>query len=263
MLFLLLIDDSLDRAIYRMFQADCKVKDLDLAIVMGDSLRALGPKPLIKADPGRLQQIIVNLCSNAIKFTAKQPERKVNVRLEVDLRPPESGAPIIPSGAALPLRLADGQEIWLYVSVTDTGPGLKPDEISKLFSKFTQANPEIHTQMGGNGLGLFIAKQLCTLQDGRIEAVSPGKGSTFRFYIRAETVSKPAELSRSISAPQVQTIVSDLRALNILVVDDNAINRKMLSRQLRMFKHSVQVAEDGLEALVSRFDCIDWSTILD
>jgi len=236
-----------------MFQADCKVKDLDLNIVLGESLKALGPKPMIKADPGRLQQIIVNLCSNAIKFTAKQPERQVVVRIEVDLNPPDSGAPIVPSGSELPSKFADGQEIWLYVAVTDTGPGLKPEEISKLFSKFTQANPEIHTQMGGNGLGLFIAKQLCTLQDGRIEAVSPGKGSTFRFYIRAETVSKPTEMNRSSSAPQVGPVVSDLRALSVLVVDDNAINRKMLSRQLKMFKHSVQVAEDGLEALVSLY----------
>jgi signal transduction histidine kinase len=218
---------------------------------MGDSLKSLGPRPMLKADPGRLQQIIVNLCSNAIKFTAKQPVRKVAVQLEISLHPPEPGAPILPSEVAPPLTLADGQDLWLYVSVTDTGPGLKPDEISKLFSKFTQANPEIHTQMGGNGLGLFIAKHLCTLQDGRIEAVSPGKGSVFRFFIRAEAVIKPIEMIRSKSVPEGRSVAVDFQSLHVLVVDDNVINRKTLARQLKMHKHKVQLAEDGQEALVS------------
>lgn len=210
---------------------------------------------MIKADPSRLQQIIVNLCSNAIKFTSLQDKREVTVRVEVDLEPPAEHAPIVPPGKSPLTPLSDGHPVWLYVSVSDTGPGMTALELGKLFKKFTQANTEVHTQMGGNGLGLFIAKQLCELQDGRIEAISTKQvptGSVFRFFIRAACVTKPTEMMRSKSAPLFP--VNDQKAglLHILVVDDNEINRKTLARQLKMYKHKVETAGDGQETLVGQ-----------
>jgi PleD family two-component response regulator len=109
--------------------------------------------------------------------------------------------------------------------------------------------------MGGNGLGLFIAKQLCELQDGRIEAVSTKQaptGSVFRFFIRAASVVKPTEMIRSRSTPLFPADDSKTGSMHILVVDDNEINRKTLSRQLKMYKHKVKMAGDGQETLVSR-----------
>ena len=237
-----------------MFQADCKAKDLDLVLVLDDSLKMLGGKPMIKADPSRLQQIVVNLCSNAIKFTSLQAKREVTIKVEVNLQPPGEQGPIIPPVEPLQTPLPDGHPVWLYVSVSDTGPGMTPHELGKLFKKFTQANTEVHTQMGGNGLGLFIAKQLCELQGGRIEAVSTKQvptGSVFRFFIRAASVVKPIEVSRSLSAPLLPVDGNQVGLMHILVVDDNEINRKTLARQLKMYKHKVKMAGDGQEALVS------------
>jgi signal transduction histidine kinase len=238
-----------------MFQADCKAKDLNLSLVLGDSLKILGPKPMIKADPTRLQQTIVNLCSNAIKFTSLQAKREVTIRVDVNLKAPDEHESIVPPPDPPLKTLPDGHPVWLYVSVSDTGPGMTPHELSKLFKKFTQANTEVHTQMGGNGLGLFIAKQLCELQDGRIEAVSTKQaptGSVFRFFIRAASVVKPTEMIRSRSTPLFPADDSKTGSMYILVVDDNEINRKTLSRQLKMYKHKVKMAGDGQETLVSR-----------
>jgi signal transduction histidine kinase len=237
-----------------MFQADCKAKDLDFMLVLGDSIKILGPKPMIKADPSRLQQIIMNLCSNAIKFTSLQAKREVTIRVDVNLKAPDEHDPIVPPPDPPMTTLPDGHPIWLYVSVSDTGPGMTPHELSKLFKRFMQANTEIHTHMGGSGLGLFIAKQLCELQEGRIEAISTKEvptGSVFRFFIRAASVVKPTEMIRSRSTPLFPADDNKAGLMRILVVDDNEINRKTLSRQLKMYKHTVKMAGDGQETLVS------------
>lgn len=132
------------------------------------------------------------------------------------------------------------------------------EELGKLFRRFSQANSDVHCQMGGSGLGLYIAKQLCELQGGRIEATSvPGQGATFRFFIQAWSV-KQADamgiLDRPSSVPPKLPSMAILPVipLHILVCDDNIINRKTLVRQLKQHKHKVVMAEDGQEALVSR-----------
>lgn len=239
------------KAIMRMFQADCRAKDLDFVVDLGQSLNMLGPGCMIKADPSRLQQMVVNLCSNAIKFTSRRDVRRVVVRVDVSLEEPGPTDPVVPpatqtSADSGPVQV--NTPLFLYVSVRDTGPGMTSEELGKLFKRFTQANTEIHTQLGGNGLGLFIARQLSKLQNGRIEAVSTlGVGSDFRFYIAATaagpkppTPLKPKRVPADIGPP-----------LRILVVDDNIINRKTLHRQLKVYNHSVVMSEDGKDALVS------------
>jgi signal transduction histidine kinase len=250
------------RNIYRMFQADCRAKDVNLKVHMGESLKLLGSGYMIKADPSRLQQTVVNLCSNAIKFTAKQDVREITLQVEVSTRPPVDTSAILPPGIPLPDSVPEDTPLFIYISVHDTGPGMTEEELAKLFRKFSQANNEIHVQMGGNGLGLFIAKQLCKLQHGAIEAVSrKGKysGSTFRFYIAAKSVVAPVEIPRSNSMPRLPSTIENLVPLHILVVDDNVINRKTLDRQLKIHKHTVKTAEDGQQALVSR-PLVSWAT---
>jgi CheY-like chemotaxis protein len=139
----------------------------------------------------------------------------------------------------------------------DTGPGMTKTELGKLFRRFSQANSDVHCQMGGSGLGLFIAKQLCELQGGRIEAISsPNEGATFRFFIQAATVKQPDTnimLSRPSSVPPKLPSMAMpviVPPLHILVCDDNIVNRKTLARQLKQHKHKVVMAEDGQEALV-------------
>lgn len=130
-------------------------------------------------------------------------------------------------------------------------------ELGKLFRRFSQANSDVHCQMGGSGLGLFIAKQLCELQGGRIEAISAlNEGATFRFFIKAATVKQIDSnivLNRTSSVPSKlpsMAIPVSVPPLHILVCDDNIVNRKTLARQLKQHNHKVVMAEDGQEALV-------------
>lgn len=130
------------------------------------------------------------------------------------------------------------------------------EELGKLFRRFSQANSDVHCQMGGSGLGLYIAKQLCELQGGRIEATSvSGQGSTFRFFLQAwsvkqadgtGTLDRPSSVPSKLPSMAIPTVIP----LHILVCDDNIINRKTLARQLKQHKHKVVMAEDGQEALV-------------
>lgn len=137
----------------------------------------------------------------------------------------------------------------------DTGPGMNKAELAKLFIKFSQANPELHTQLGGSGLGLFITKKLCELQGGRIEAVSEvGVGSIFRCYvatkiIKPDSKSASKEVSRPLSVPtQLPNMASNFPHMRLLVCDDNVLNRRILERQLKAAGHQVTLTEDGQEA---------------
>lgn len=238
----------------RMFQADCLQRDVELSLDIGSGVKLLGSRHMLKADPSRLQQIQTNILVNAIKFTAKRPIRKVTISVDVRLRPPEPDGPIVPPPMTdTSETMSEDTPLYLFIAVTDTAGGMTEEELGKLFMKFSQANKEIHTQMGGNGLGLFIAKQLCRLQSGRIEAVSQyGIGSTFRFFIEARSVLQVDDIVRPNSTPaKLPSMTADMKRLHILVVDDNVINRKTLSRQLRVNKHDVVMGEDGQEALVS------------
>lgn len=175
------------------------------------------------------------------------------------------------------------QPFYLYIAVQDTGPGLTPESLSKLFKRFAQASQETHTVFGGSGLGLFVTRRIVELLHGRIEVSSTyGVGSTFRFYIRVGTpvptispvvaevdpktipnaratggifdASRPVQLTPPLPGaidrsgtltPPVQMA----RSLRVAVVEDNVINNKVLYRQLTKAKHSVKTAFNGLEGL--------------
>ncbi len=169
----------------------------------------------IEADMARLRQIVVNLVSNAVKFTL---QGEVVVRVS---RVAESGG--------------------VCFAVSDTGIGIAPERLSRLFKPFTQADSSTTRRFGGTGLGLAICKRLVELMGGVIEVESvPGKGSTFRFTIAASPI--PPALPVPIPAGFAEA--------RVLVVDDNRLAREALGRQL--CRWGLQVFEaDGAEAALA------------
>ena len=164
---------------------------------------APGVPRIVTGDPGRLRQILVNLLGNAIKFTH---------RGEVVLRVTEESA--------------TGEDVVLHFAVSDTGVGIPLDRQKSVFEAFTQADGSVTRRYGGTGLGLTIASQLVQLMGGRIWVESDaGKGSTFHFTASFSEVKARASVSAVPDAV-------DLRALPVLVVDDNATNRRLLEGML-------------------------------
>lgn len=170
-------------------------------------------------DPTRLQQILVNLVGNAIKFTE---QGSIELRVVPNPEISESGA--------------------LLFSVTDTGIGIPPDKLESIFESFTQAHVSTARKYGGTGLGLAICKQLATLMDGRIWAESTvGQGSTVSCALRFEVESESPEATLAT--------FTDLNALRVLVVDDNATNRLIAREALTAWAMLAEEAPDGLTAL--------------
>ena len=175
-------------------------KRLDIAYLMADD----APQA-VSADATRLRQILLNLLSNAVKFTPAG-----EVVLSVSQTPRDDGA------------------IDLHFAVRDTGIGLTPEGMTRLFQSFSQADSSTTRKYGGTGLGLAISKRLAELMGGTMTAESDGadKGSTFRFSIRATPATLPEAEARRLVGRQDE--IADKR---LLVVDDNATNRKILSLQ--------------------------------
>ena len=170
-------------------------------------------------DPNRLHQILVNLISNAIKFTERG-----SVTLEVTNAEPGEG----PGG--------------LQFEVSDTGIGIPQDKLAAIFERFTQADRSIARQYGGTGLGLTISKQLAELMHGRIWAESVrGHGSTFHCMVRLGVGSGTKGLQRAI----------DLHGVRSLAVDDHPINRKILVETLSSWNSQVTAVADGVQALAA------------
>ena len=168
----------------------------------------------VNGDPARLRQVLLNLGSNAVKFTARG---HVLLRAE---------------------PAADGQIRFL---VTDTGPGISADLRGRLFQPFSQADSSTTRKYGGTGLGLAISRQLVELMNGEITVeTDEGRGSTFAFTAELPTVTEAA----SVPAPAVS-----LRGLRVLIVDDNATNRQVMREMLKAWECAFEEAADGWEGL--------------
>ena len=177
---------------------------------------------LVKSDPLRLQQVLVNLVGNAIKFTEKG-----SIRVEATL----AGDP--------------SEESALLFRVIDTGIGIDRETARRLFSPFTQADSATTRKYGGTGLGLAISRRLVTLLGGRIELDSArGVGSTFWFVIPVGQAASP----KSVEVPVVQS-PQTITAGRILVVDDNPVNRIVASRAVNYLGFTSEVVPDGPAAL--------------
>ena len=175
-------------------------------------------RPMRKGDPSRLRQIVLNLISNALKFT-DHGEIVVRVQKDTD----------------------SADENYLRFSVSDTGIGIPREKLEAIFASFTQVDSSTTRKYGGTGLGLTISRSLTHMMDGRIWVESEeGQGSTFYFVIKLDVAGSQDAVPRR---------VMDLRGRDILMVDDNATNRLIINRQLAACGAIVEEAANGSAAL--------------
>jgi PAS domain S-box-containing protein len=172
----------------------------------------------VSADAGRLRQVLLNLLTNAVKFTDA------------------GGVTVTVSHADAVLRL----------EVADTGVGIAPDRTERLFQRFSQADGSINRQYGGTGLGLAICKSLTQVMGGQIGVASePGRGSTFWFSIAAPRCA-PTETAVVAAESELES-----RPARILVVDDSPVNRELVGVLLSVFGHHLTEAGGGAEAVLA------------
>lgn len=186
-----------------------------------DDLRAL-----MRGDPSRVGQILLNLVGNAIKFT-----KNGTIAITASQHP-----------------LADG-DIELRIEVADTGIGIAPETLASLFTPFTQADTSISRKYGGSGLGLAICKRLCQAMGGDIQVESePGKGSKFSFSVRCQ-----AATASAVAAPPLAPVIDDVAvvSLDILVAEDNPIMRTLTSKLLARRGYQADIVCNGEEAVAA------------
>jgi signal transduction histidine kinase/CheY-like chemotaxis protein/HPt (histidine-containing phosphotransfer) domain-containing protein len=193
-----------------------------------------GIDDVVMGDPVRLNQVLVNLAGNAIKFTEKGSVRITIVR--------------------------GGSQTALYISVSDTGIGIPQEKMQTVFENFSQANASDTRKYGGTGLGLSISRQLVELMGGKISIASvEGKGTTFSFSVNFEKGSSERLDQRLAAEEQVDGSILD--GLSILVVDDNEYNRIVakdtLESKSRVEVVAVESGAEAIELLKSRdFDVV-------
>jgi CheY-like chemotaxis protein len=184
----------------------------------------------IRADPTRLRQALLNLASNASKFT----ERGL-IRVDVRRRPD------------------DGGRDWVTMAISDTGIGMTPEQMAKLFEEFTQADASTTRKYGGTGLGLAISRRLCRMMGGDITVAStPGQGSTFTIRLPADArtpVRAEAEPAPRPSVPAPAPEPSGRTGRTVLVIDDDPTVRDLMDRFLVKQGFSVITAASGIEGL--------------
>jgi PAS domain S-box-containing protein len=182
----------------------------------------------IHTDPTRLKQILINLCGNALKFTDRGSIR-INVRCDRDNEK-------------------------MYIRIVDTGIGLKPEQMSRLFDPFAQAAPSIAREYGGTGLGLNISKRLAELLGGTIRVTSTyGQGSEFEVAVSTgmltsvKFIRDGSELSQSQTSIRI-TAAPTLRG-SILYAEDNEVNRRLIELLVRKTGADLTMVVNGAEAL--------------
>jgi PAS domain S-box-containing protein len=183
----------------------------------------------LRGDPLRLEQVLLNFTSNAIKFS-------------------ERGAIVVRAQAVRTL----GADTLVRFEVQDRGIGIAPEELPRLFAPFHQADPSTTRRYGGTGLGLVISKQLAELMGGEVGVDSvPGEGSTFWFTARLGNPSEQATAARQMPAPATVESSSPgaLAGSAILLVEDNPFNQQVARELLEDAGASVVVAGNGSEAL--------------
>jgi len=232
------LNDILDFSKIEAGKLDFESIDFDLRLTLEEIAELVSPKAdekslefacfihpsvpqMLKGDPGRLRQVLLNLVSNAIKFT-------------------ETGEVTIEAT----VRNNTGSRSEIHFAVTDTGMGIPPDRIDRLFKSFSQVDSSTTREFGGTGLGLAISKRLVDMMGGQIGVESTaGKGSTFWFT----AVLKKA--SRDAQKPKSKPLPVEIQGKRILAVDDNPTNRRILHAYLSSWECQPTTAENGVEAI--------------
>jgi CheY-like chemotaxis protein len=214
---------ALGRQLQRVWRETARVKGLALSLEI-----APDTPPWLSGDAMRVRQILLNLVSNALKFTQEG-------RVDIAIAP----------------HVAGGVEI----TVSDTGVGMTPEQQAKLFTPFVQGDRSIARRFGGTGLGLSICRDLAEMMGGRIGVASRlGEGSTFTVVLALETARAPASQAAPGAAP-------DVAGARVLVVDDNLANQAVARAILEAVGVLVATAGDGGEAL-ARLRVEDFDVVL-
>jgi len=175
---------------------------------------------VVRGDPSRLRQILINLAGNAIKFT-----KSGTVTIQAQLNQPA------------------GEQVEILFSVSDTGIGIPEEKHRKIFEAFSQADTSTTREFGGTGLGLSISSRLVRLMGGEISLESAlGKGSKFFFTVKFAPATRE-------EMPALPASDAQLAGKRVLVADDNDINRQLLARLLPQWGMQPVLASDGIEAL--------------
>ena len=214
-------------------RASAKTKGLAIKVELDPNL-----PPTLRGDVARIRQVLLNLASNAVKFT---DEGEVTISATCQAR-----------------RDLLATVAW---TVTDSGIGIAPEKLDQLFSDFAQADASISRRFGGTGLGLAISRRIIEQMGGTIGVTStPGEGSTFRFTLVLPW--SQAQASEHIAgrdeADELKARIAGLdRPLKVLVAEDDAVNRMVVSKMLGAFDVELRVVTDGTDAVAaaSEGDC--------
>jgi hypothetical protein len=202
-------------------------KAIELQVEIDD-----GVPEFVRADPGRIRQVVLNLLGNAVKFT-------------------ERGSVTLSATA-----MSESGEVKLRLAVIDTGIGISADKLDRLFKSFSQTDASVSRRYGGTGLGLAIAKKLTERMGGEIGVDStPGAGSTFwvALPVTLAAAAEADETSRRVDEERFERAIKELngvgRKLRVLVAEDNATNQLVVRAALEKFGIVPDVAGNGLEAI--------------
>ena len=213
---------ALLQSVIRVFEGLARQKNLRLSL----QFESPEDNPDVLIDPLRFKQVLSNLISNALKFT-EQGQVAVKVRLT---------------------RTARHDLLRMHLQVCDSGIGINPADLQRLFEPFAQVDNTSRMARKGAGLGLVISRDLCQMMGGNLHMRSqPGTGTHVQVCLQL-TVLPAAAALREPATPTVETPTA---ILNVLVVDDHPANRLLMSQQLEYLGHAYQVAQDGAEGLTA------------